>query len=304
MDKFRPTNEDYFSRRNSYNVNVEDAGVALTGQESNQEDICHFSLIGRKCRRGVYCKFTHPKPHELPRQKIHYQIDEPHQLQLFHNKIFAVDVTAVISPIRFYAQLTEAEVGKIGNRKVLYKNEELVNKRVQFFQYIQQLFRSEIDRFGDNHQRVVSEMVVAKSNDAAEWRRGKISAIHDDKFLVYFVDFGVSELIDDINIRDLPTELLQVPFEAYECSLNMVELNPKTNFVQATDYLNSKLKFKDIFGIVKDCQGSELSLELYDISNPSYELKINDLMINKEFVLKSTTIPVKSEATLFGAQPG
>ena len=63
LPNWNPMNEDYQSHRNTYELDVDDAGVALTGYKARDESrICKFYLRGQDCWKGDYCPMEHVKP--------------------------------------------------------------------------------------------------------------------------------------------------------------------------------------------------------------------------------------------------
>lgn len=63
-------------------------------------------------------------------------------------------------------------------------------------------------------------MVAAKFALDNKWYRGEIvAALENQRYNVYFVDFGDQDVVDEKYIFELRTDFLGLRFQAIECSL-------------------------------------------------------------------------------------
>ncbi|OPJ73671.1 tudor domain-containing protein 6 [Patagioenas fasciata monilis] len=112
-------------------------------------------------------------------------------------------VTLVNSPEYFWSCSADAEDMNYIKQKI----EEAENLGLHFLNYCESHIRS-------------GDICLAKSSQDGKFRRAKVSSIKGDNAVVLHVDYGSEEAVSLELIRQIPCELLEVPNQAFACSLS------------------------------------------------------------------------------------
>ncbi|XP_077865739.1 ATP-dependent RNA helicase TDRD9-like [Saccoglossus kowalevskii] len=125
--------------------------------------------------------------------------------------------------------------------------------------------------------------------DKQKFYRARIDSLHGDAVEVFFVDYGNVDVVPRKNLREVPSDLLKLPFQAFECVLSGIKpyyLLPDSKWMpqakqKLIEVVSDKIMFAKIYSVVRNC----LRIELFDTTrNP--QVNINELMIKLEFAEK------------------
>ncbi|XP_077997158.1 ATP-dependent RNA helicase TDRD9-like [Glandiceps talaboti] len=131
---------------------------------------------------------------------------------------------------------------------------------------------------------------LAPYEDEAKYYRARVQSLKGNIVEVFFLDYGNVEIVERRKIREIPPELLTLPFQAFECVLQGIKpfyrLPDGRWMPQAKDRLiqlvSNKIMFANVYSIVQNT----LRIDLIDTTKEP-QLNINDLLIRMEFAEKA-----------------
>ncbi|KAI2652119.1 Tudor domain-containing 6 [Labeo rohita] len=152
---------------------------------------------------------------------------------------------------------------------------------------------------------VVGLLCAAKAQDGVFYRAAVYKVI-DKKALVYFLDYGNTELVDCVNLRQLPLRFQQLPAVAVKCSLYGIKSRMKHWDERATLFFSRLVEDRVLDLHVQDKHQDTHMVQLVDPSLDG-ENDISKLLCNADFADSEKTF-VESYATrsgvfLTGARP-
>ncbi|XP_069142431.1 tudor domain-containing protein 1-like [Argopecten irradians] len=249
-----PMAEDYLSIRNSYNIDVDDPGVATVQYKAQDEkQICKY-FSNNSCWRGDRCPYRHVQVTgavTMDREPVYGGLDEAQIEALLPDcdTCVAVEIATIINPAHFYIILP-------WGKKTL---DALLDPRStdpgEDDETLDELVESLQRHYGNMtfSQRTLvhyaeGELVVARFVQDGRWYRAKVlrsdDRERDTRVQVFYVDFGNKEWVSERDIKPMEPQFLHLPFQAIECFL--VDIEPsghadhfsqqaKKTFQQMTD---------------------------------------------------------------------
>ncbi|XP_067684612.1 tudor domain-containing protein 1-like isoform X2 [Haliotis asinina] len=224
-----PRVEDFMSLRNSYNVDVDDAGVAVVGYKAKDEKrICRYFNTPGKCWRGIHCPYKHIEHTSGITQDQEAVVAlEEDQTELLPDEgcMVAVEITSILSPRHFYLTLP------FGGKPIeQLKDHQKGVDDVDYEETLEDLIRSmnanyRNKSFSDRDITLLApgQAIAAKFNngDVVGWYRAKVTdtSPEDEKVEVFFVDFGHTEWLSERDIQTLEDQFLHLTPQAIECFL-------------------------------------------------------------------------------------
>ncbi|XP_048257627.1 tudor domain-containing protein 1-like [Haliotis rufescens] len=247
-----PRVEDFMSLRNSYNIDVDDAGVAAIGYKARDEQrICRYFNTPGKCWRGTYCPYRHVQHTSgITQDQEAVVVLEEDQIELLPDEgsMVAVEVTSILSPRHFYLTLP------FGSKPIEQLKEQPNGVDDEDYEEtLEDLIRSMNANymnksFSDRDITLLApgQAVAAKFNngDVIGWYRAKVTdtSPEDEKVEVFFVDFGHTEWVSERDIQTLEDQYLHLTPQAVECFL--VDTDPEGQEGQWTE--ESRTCFRDL----------------------------------------------------------
>lgn len=110
-----------------------------------------------------------------------------------------VYVSHVVSPSHFYCQL--------------------VSSKDQLDALMDQVAQYSSDTISNNESRTVGSLCVAKYSQDEQYYRAKIEEVGDHSCDIVFIDYGNSDTVEYTNIKQISTELCQLPAFGIQCQL-------------------------------------------------------------------------------------
>ncbi|XP_052095616.1 uncharacterized protein LOC127730970 [Mytilus californianus] len=251
LDKFgswNPMMDDFLSARNSYKVDVDDAGVATVGYRAQDESrICKYYNLG-DCWRGDRCPYRHVEVTSdgvtLDQELVYGAVDEYYMEKILPEPgtWVAVEVTTVLNPGHFYVSLPFGK-SAIDNLKEKDEIDKKDDWQMNFDQLISEM-QEEYSKGSHNEDTTVDkapgEIVAAKFTSDGKWYRARVLIVEENRLRVFFVDFGNREWLRYNCIKSILPDFLHLPFQAVECFLMHIEpLGAKYN-------TESKYRFKEL----------------------------------------------------------
>ncbi|XP_067123693.1 tudor domain-containing protein 15-like [Centruroides vittatus] len=281
-DNWNPMADDYLSERNSYKVDVDDPGVAVTGYKSSQEEyICRHFLRTGKCLWGNSCKYKHTRNEDhaydviLGNENIFscdIDLDIPE-----NGKYVLVQITAVFNPSRFYVIFPYGPVSL----------HEIISQQQQQSFNLEQLVKDMSKHYTrkktskDLTHEALGKIVAVKSNLDGLWYRGRIRTVNETskQVEIFFVDFGNCEWINQNNVEDIDEMFMEFPFQALECRLANININKwkeqKHLEKEAYFLFRDLAEGKVLIALILEKVDSILYLNLYTLDG---------IAINEEFI--------------------
>ncbi|XP_060076432.1 uncharacterized protein LOC132556057 [Ylistrum balloti] len=288
-----PMAEDYLSIRNSYNIDVDDPGVATVQYKAQDEkQLCKY-FANNSCWRGDRCPYRHVQVTggvTMDREPVYGGLDEAHIEALLPDcdTCVAVEIATIINPAHFYIILPW------GKRTLDTLLDPKVTDPGDDDETLDELVISLQRHYGNMSfsQRTLvhyaeGELVVARFVQDGCWYRAKVlrsdDREQDTKIQVFYVDFGNKEWVSERDIKPMDPQFLHLPFQAIECFL--VDIEPsghadqfsekaKTMFQQMTDG-------KTLVAYVKSRSWSGcLYIDLFDTSGEE-DINIGKVLITK-----------------------
>eukprot|EP00794_Sanderia_malayensis_P006037 gene6037-6738_t len=230
MDKWRPMDEEYLSRRNAYTINTDDPAVATMNISEPKRNICSYFLSRHGCFKGSACNREHSRPGDMSKVKLEtfcikdQRPVEPVQVGSF----MVIQVTHLISPVQFYVRFPFGVrpleemlgkgkfVSKFDDTDELYELQQSMDER-----YSRMPFKNY-----DLNPFAVGELIAAKFSEDGHWYRCQVNRDLDGKYEVFFVDYGNVDIVDEKDTRKLLPEFLFLEIQAVEASLSNLEIKP------------------------------------------------------------------------------
>ncbi|XP_063436634.1 tudor domain-containing 6-like [Mytilus trossulus] len=243
-----PMMEDFLSARNSYKVDVDDAGVATVGYRAQDESrICKYYNIG-DCWRGDRCPYRHVEVTSdgvtLDQELVYGAVDEYYMEKILPEPgtWVAVEVTTVLNPGHFYVSLPFGK-SAIDNLKEKEEIDKKDDWQMNFDQLISEM-QEEYSKGSHNEDTTVDkapgEIIAAKFTSDGKWYRARVLIVEENRLRVFFVDFGNREWLRYNCVRSILPDFLHLPFQAVECFLMHIEP------LGAKYTTESKYRFKEL----------------------------------------------------------
>ncbi|XP_023223782.1 tudor domain-containing protein 1-like [Centruroides sculpturatus] len=274
--------DDFLSERNSYKVDIDDPGVAITGYKSNQEGyICRHFLRTGKCLWGNNCKYKHTRNEDYADDVIlgnenifscDIDLDIPE-----NGKYVLVQISAVFNPSHFYVIFPYGPVSL----------HEIISQQQQPSFNLEQLVKDMSEHYTrkktskDLTHEALGKIVAAKSNFDGLWYRGRIRTVNETskQVEIFFVDFGNCEWINKNNVEDIDEIFMEFPFQALECRLANININKwkeqKHLEKEARFLFRDLTEGKVLIALILEKVNSVLYLNLYTLDG---------IAINEEFI--------------------
>ncbi|XDV41537.1 hypothetical protein PO909_010397 [Leuciscus waleckii] len=135
---------------------------------------------------------------------------------------------------------------------------------------------------------VVGLLCAAKAQDGVFYRAAVYKVI-DKKAEVYFLDYGNTELVDCLNLRQLPLRFQQLPAVAVKCSLHGIKSRLKHWDERATLFFSKLVVDKKLDLHVQDKHQDTHMVQLVDPSLDG-ENDVNKLLCNANFAESEKSI--------------
>jgi hypothetical protein len=132
-------------------------------------------------------------------------------------------------------------------------------------------------------------LCLARYSQDNRYYRAKIDSISHSVAHITFIDYGNSEQVPVSSLRQIPSDFLHLPMQAFECFLSHVHPSfrqaiggntwstvANRRFMELT---SNKILFGRIFSKVDDA----LRLELIDTTDSQSDVSINDWLIEKGY---------------------
>ncbi|GAB1603284.1 ATP-dependent RNA helicase TDRD9-like [Argonauta hians] len=113
--------------------------------------------------------------------------------------------------------------------------------------------------------------------------RAQVEGVRNSMANVFFVDYGNIECVPIHNLKTLPQNLIDVPFQAFECYLSEIQPSPIKNFDgcwsnESTDYFKNAVSNVAIYAQIYSVVGQVLHIEL--IKKTTKQENINQKLID------------------------
>ncbi|XP_061186866.1 uncharacterized protein LOC133194990 [Saccostrea echinata] len=300
MKDWNPMLDDYMDVRNSYKVDVDDAGVATIGiKVQDEKRICKY-YQKNKCWRGDKCPYRHVIVAEgALTGDVDYVygdvMEEYHQDDLPDpGSWIACEVSTILNPSHFYIvlpfgkePLASLEPAKKEEGYSSFQQETLEDlmASLQEFYGGKQFEGSYVDY-------APGEMVVARYSVDLQWYRARVISSGDRKVEVFYVDFGNKEFVSDKSVRNIDPQFLHLPLQALECFL--VDIEP----VGGTDRFSQEARMefrklvdgKTLVAYIKSRSWSGCAwIELFDTSGEE-DISIARTLIDQGLAQESTAL--------------
>ncbi|XP_051954475.1 tudor domain-containing 6 [Xyrauchen texanus] len=142
---------------------------------------------------------------------------------------------------------------------------------------------------------VVGLLCAAKAQDGAFYRAAVFKVL-DKKAEVYFLDYGNTELVDCLNLRQLPLRFQQLPAVAVKCSLYGIKSKLKHWDERATLFFSKIVEDKILEVHVQDKYQDSHIVQIMDPSLDG-ENDVSKLLCNADFAESENNIVDKSAET-------
>jgi hypothetical protein len=291
MKEWNPMEEEFHSVRNSYNVDVDDAGVAALGYKATDEQrVCRFYGTKSGCWRGDTCLFEHIKLAEHPittdKKEVFCFADMEltQELPAINSWIY-VQVTTISSPSDFHINFPYGTqpIHEIRARKNPVANETLRTSLVKLMEALQVHYARKVVSDSDLVLHAEGEIVMARLSCDESWHRAKVLAVDSslDQIQVVCVDYGFCDTIGLERVRGMEPQFMQLPFQSVRCKLNMKTSCSSGEWSkEAREFFNSAVDGQVLIAHVMDSFGRlEMSVELYG----KHGMNINDELCSRGF---------------------
>ncbi|XP_076469235.1 tudor and KH domain-containing protein homolog [Babylonia areolata] len=285
---------DARSLRNTYRVDVDDAGVAMTGVKAKgrPQGMCRFYNYPSSCRKGDNCPYLHVDPNRQQGvsgnlTKVTVFDEDQADLLPAVGAVVTVEVSCITSPSHFYVTLPwgpfsiQEVTSETQGVKGYVSGETLTSLNAS----MQEFYKNKrLDT--DYSLYAPGQAVAALSEKSGSWLRAKVIDIEPDEeaVLVMYVDFGDMEWVKERNLRQLDLQFLPLPPQAVECSLlGVLPPPPHTTWPQQSSLEFFKLvDGKSLVAHVKERLWSgRLMVELYDTSQVTEDINLKMLLIQR-----------------------
>lgn len=263
-DEWNPMKEDYESYRNNYDLDVDDPATAIYGHVGKDfEKICfRFGNTGY-CYKGEACRKEHklfdPDGYSIDEETIYVKALNPLQPPAVGEE-FNAQITCITNINVFYCQreVDECEI-KPGEETLVSLN-TYINERQNVLNFKKLAIPP-----------AVGQIVLGLFKEDQLWYRARIvhSLPEDDKYQLFFVDYGNSDVVPISNIRQIEPKYLHLPFQAMKCQLQDVEPNPDVPKKDAVEYFKAFIDEKTVIAKVVNVingEGVSLVVKLFDMN--------------------------------------
>lgn len=281
IENWDPMAADFLSERNSYKIDIDDPGVALTCYKAKDEKyVCKFFSRNGKCFRGERCPFKHIISKDettLDKENVFscdIDLDIPDT-----GKYVLVQISAVFNPSHFYVIFP---YGPTSVDEIIFEYDDDDDSfNLESFISDMNKFYSKKRTSKDMTYEPLGKIVAAKSKLNGLWYRGRILNINEVENLyeIFFVDFGNCEWINQKDVEDIDEKFMDFPFQAIECHLANVNINnwKQNKYLekQTWSLFRNLTEEKILVALILAKQDSVLYINLYTLDG---------IMLNKEFI--------------------
>ncbi|XP_047110517.1 uncharacterized protein LOC124787717 [Schistocerca piceifrons] len=273
LDMWNPMQED-FERSKVLVYDDEDACEAVAGYSANDEQrFCKFYARHGRCYKGSNCRkehvLSHPGGWISDKEEVFQEAFSQVVLPEVGETIY-LQVTCVIRINLFYIILNVDD--NSGEETLLTLNRYINDK-----DNLKNLRKLKVTP-------AVGQLVLAHYHQDGIWYRARVIDTDNDNNLVqvFFVDYGNTEWVSEIYVRDIEPQYLHLPFQAIESSLAFTEMNASVDddsletvisvfrcLTDCTQPLRAKI-------ISKDDVLKKLELQLFDVNDHDIALMLAD----------------------------
>ncbi|XP_065066777.1 uncharacterized protein LOC135692541 isoform X2 [Rhopilema esculentum] len=308
MNKWNPMEEAFHSYRNAYTIDIDDPGLATTGNVEPARNICRSFLSRAGCRRGASCHFEHARPSDPSRMKHEAfctTVTEEQMSRLLpeFGEFVLVKVTVVISPLKFYVRLPfgRKPFGNILKAASFTRECNEVDELFELREKMNKMYASMPYKRSDIVVFLEGELIATKYAHDGHWYRARITKVLEREYEVFYIDYGNVEVVQEKQIRKLIPEFLFVDPQAMEVSLSGVEMNENVDGKGYT--VEETLEcLKEMLGdgvaiarVMSRWINGTLQIELFD--------KKTNVNIGKEMIQMGYFQPISTKKALSTAKP-
>lgn len=268
-----PMKEDFCrSMQNTYDD--EDACEAVMGYSPKDEErFCKFYARDGRCYKGANCKkehvLCHPGGWISDKEEVFQEAFSQVVLPEVGETVF-LQVTCVIRINLFYIIFNVDE--NPAEETLLTLNRYINDKN-----NLKNLRKLKVTP-------AVGQLVLAHYHQDGIWYRARVIDTDNDNNLVqvFFVDYGNTEWVNEMYVRDIEPQYLHLPFQAIESSLAFTEMNASVD----DDSLETVIS---VFRCLTDCPQplrakiiskddtlKKLELQLFDVNDHDIALMLAD----------------------------
>lgn len=254
--------------------------AVMTFRPTDDQRICHFyNPRTRSCFKGPNCKLQH-----LPQLEGGWSRDKVETKTAIAAEIEYPDINVLITIIPTSVELDGSFWGQIefGSGIGSFMKLKQLNLQLNSAEFVMNY--KELDHFP-----VCSELVIAQYRDHL-WYRGKIIGDYDQRFKVFFVDYGNADFIHLDKIRKWDTRCDNLPFQAIRCHIANVSIR-QDNHMRKLEVIKKLILNKRMTGIVIN-NLSDLDVKLLDSNN----MDIGDQLVKENLATYRKTITPQHRA--------
>ncbi|CAE1166703.1 TDRD1_4_6_7 [Acanthosepion pharaonis] len=270
-----PMLEDFDSRRNCYEMNIDDAEIAAVGFKVKDEmKICKFFRDGRKCWLGKNCPYKHIHLEKdcltTDKRETVCDVGLLGQIELpLVRSLVGIEVSAISSPVQFYVIFPwGTESIKNLNSMPVCPNKEETLPDLQ--ESLQEYYKKLRPRAEENLLWTIGELVVARAPADEQWYRARITEVNDtsNAVKVFFVDFGNVQWIPEKHIQPIQPQFIHLPHQAVECCLDGIASTSTDGLwtQEARDYFLELVDDVVLVARVNSIISKRLYIDLYNTS--------------------------------------
>lgn len=270
-----PMLEDFDSRRNCYEMNIDDAEIAAVGFKVKDEiKICKFFRDGRKCWLGKNCPYKHIHLEKdcltTDKREAVCDVGLLGQIELpLVRSLVGIEVSAVSSPVQFYVIFPwGTESVKNLNSMPVCPNKEETLPDLQ--ESLQEYYKKLRPRAEENLLWTIGELVAARAPADEQWYRARITEVNDtsNTVKVFFVDFGNVQWIPEKHIQPIRPQFVHLPHQAVECCLDGIASTSTDGLwtQEARDYFLELVDDVVLVARVNSIISKRLYIDLYNTS--------------------------------------
>ncbi|XP_052780968.1 uncharacterized protein LOC128217691 isoform X2 [Mya arenaria] len=318
LEKWNPMEDDFLSRRNNYEMDVDDVGVATTGYKARDEMVCKFYSSGRRCWKGDRCRFKHIA--EVSgvtnlQEEVYAICDHQEEILPDPGSWVAMDITTIISPGRFYTilpmgkgSLNSLSSGSSSRTTSVFEQQECEETLDDLLSSLNTEYSNKSTfHTGSEYLRALGEIVVARYSQDSQWYRARIVEVDEEKVKVFYVDFGNTEWLADREVCDIKPEFLHLPFQALECFLTSIAPAHASNTwpKEASQFFRELVDGKTLVAHVKSrLWNGPLMVELFDTSE-EVDINISKRLVEEGYasVVEDTQTDISCSNSEAGSVP-
>lgn len=293
MLNWDPMMEDYLSIRNSYKVDVDDAGVATVGYKAQDEKrICKY-FQNNTCWRGERCPYRHVQTSSdyitLDTEPVFGGcIDHQEELLPDAGSWVAMEISTIMNPGHFYIILPwgNKSIDILSKERASEDGQE--NSQEEHEETLEDLLHSMSEHYSKKNfsdrdllHLAPGELVASRFSLDGQWYRAKVLDTDEDRVQVFYVDFGNREWVPETTIRQMEPEFLHLPFQAIESFLLDVEPVGQQWSKEARQTFRELVDGKTLVAHVKQRSWNGcLWMEIFDTTGPE-DISVAKALIEK-----------------------